>query len=241
MTAKTSAFSDRPHHRVAASAPSDWLTLADASHVLGVSGATLRRWADGGRLPVFTTPGGHRRFSRQTLQNLLPATRRDRPSLGRLGASPDRIVRAYRPRKASEPAVAPPWLEHLSDADRLEFRERGRHLLELLVEFLDAPDPSVATLKLQEACNLAVGHGRQVAALGASMTEAVQTFIQFRTPFTTQLASTARRRGLDTREATKLLIAAEAAMDQLLVATLRGHNLATGQRLVSARRRSNRP
>ncbi len=241
MTSKAEVLSDRPHHTVVASIPTEWLTLADASHVLGVSGATLRRWADGGRVPVFTTPGGHRRFSRQTLQSLLPATRRDRPSLGRLGASPERIVRAYRPRKASKPVVAPPWLEHLSDADRLEFRERGRHLLELLVEHLDAPDPSVAALKLQEACRLAAGHGRQVAALGASMTEAVQTFIQFRTPFTTELASTARRRGLDTREATALLIAAEAAMDQLLVATLTGHSLATGQRLVSTQRRSHRP
>ncbi len=218
---------------------SDWLSLADASHVLGVSGATLRRWADDGRVPVFTTPGGHRRFSRRTLQHLLPATRRDRPALARLGASPERIARAYRPRK-SAPAQRPPWLEHLSDADRLEFRERGRHLLELLVEHLDAPDPRVASLKLQEAAQLAAGHGRQVSALGASMTEAVQTFIQFRTPFTAQLAATARTRGLDTREATALLISAEAAMDHLLVATMTGHSLATGERRAASNRRSDR-
>jgi hypothetical protein len=73
------------------------------------------------------------------------------------------------------------------------------------------------------------------------MTEAVQTFIQFRTPFTAQLASTARRRGLDTREATALLTSAEAAMDQLLVATMTGHSLATGQRLSPAQGRAHRP
>jgi excisionase family DNA binding protein len=225
-------------NRDSAGGASDWLSIAEASAVLGVSGATLRRWSDDGRVPVFTTPGGHRRFSRRTLQHLLPATRRDRPPLARLGASPDRIVRAYRPRK-STPTSAPPWMEHLSDADRIEFRERGRRLLELLVEHLDAPDASVAALTLGEACRLAAGHGRQVAALGASMTEAVQTFLQFRTPFTAELASTARRRGLDTREATALLISAEAAMDQLLVATMTGHSLATGQRL-AAQRMSNR-
>jgi excisionase family DNA binding protein len=222
----------------------DWLTLAEASRVLGVSGATLRRWADDGRVPVFTTPGGHRRFSRRTLQHLLPATRRDRPTLARLGASPERIVRAYRPRRSAASAATaaerPPWLEHLSDTDRLEFRERGRHLLELLVEHLDAADASTAALKLQEAAQLAAGHGRQVAALGASMAEAVQTFIQFRSPFVQQLAATARRRGLDTREATDLLIGAEAAMDHLLVATMTGHSLAAGQRLAATKRRSNR-
>src|SRR6476646_333372 len=110
--------------RQAAPPASDWLSLAEASRVLGVSGATLRRWADDGRVPVFTTPGGHRRFSRRTLQHLLPATRRDRPTLARLGASPERIVRAYRPRRPATPdAERPPWLEHLSDADRIEFRE----------------------------------------------------------------------------------------------------------------------
>jgi len=220
-------------------ATSDWISLAEASRVLGVSGATLRRWADDGRVPVFTTPGGHRRFSRRTLEHLLPTARRERPTLARMGASPERIVRAYRPRR-SPPVEQAPWLEHLSEADRLEFRERGRHLLGLLVEHLDATDPSVEAAKLQEASQLAAGHGRQVAALGASMAEAVQTFIQFRTPFVAQLAATARRRRLDTREATALLMAAEAAMDQLLVATMTGHSLAAGQRLAASRRGSHR-
>jgi predicted nucleic acid-binding protein len=73
------------------------------------------------------------------------------------------------------------------------------------------------------------------------MTEAVQTFIQFRSPFVAQLAATSRRRGLDTREATALLMAAEAAMDNLLVATMTGHSLATGASIAASNRRSNRP
>jgi excisionase family DNA binding protein len=260
VTPKPTASS---HPAPSPDASSDWLSLAEASAVLGVSGATLRRWADAGRVPVFTTPGGHRRFSRRSLQHLLPGSgaRRERPPLARLGASPERIARAYRPRRLAalsgssssgatgssgapgghgSPAGAPPWMEHLSDEDRLAFRERGRELIALLVQHLDASDPAVAAMKLQEASRLAAGHGRQVAALGASMTEAVTTFIQFRSPFIQQLAATARRRALDTHEATALLVAAEAAMDQLLVATMTGHSLATGQRLASTQRRSHR-
>src|SRR5215212_11157503 len=139
MTPQDTPFPARDHRSEPPNS-SDWLTLAQASRVLGVSGATLRRWADDGRVSVFTTPGGHRRFSRRTLQHLLPTARRDRPTLARLGASSERIVRAYHPRKPA-PVDRPPWLEHLSDADRLEFRDRGRQLLELLVEHLDAPDP----------------------------------------------------------------------------------------------------
>jgi excisionase family DNA binding protein len=259
VTPKPTASS---HPAPSPDASSDWLSLAEASAVLGVSGATLRRWADAGRVPVFTTPGGHRRFSRRSLQHLLPGSgaRRERPPLARLGASPERIARAYRPRRLAASSAssasggvgstgtaahglgagAPPWMEHLSDEDRLAFRERGRGLIALLVQHLDASDAAVAAMKLQEASRLAAGHGRQVAALGASMTEAVTTFIQFRSPFIQQLAATARRRALDTHEATALLVAAEAAMDQLLVATMTGHSLATGQRLASTQRRSHR-
>ena len=100
-------------------------------------------------------------------------------------------------------------------------------LLGLLIEYLDAPDAEVASARLAEASLLATEHGRQLAALGASMTEAVQTFIRFRMPFTNALAATARQRGLDTREATTMLVAAETALDQLLVATIAGYSEAS--------------
>jgi excisionase family DNA binding protein len=213
----------------------DWIGLAEASRFLGIAGATLRRWADDGRIPVFTTPGGHRRFSRRALQHFVPGPRHERPSLARLGASPERLVRAYHPRGRLHPAPTTPWLERLGEADRIDFRERGRGLVGILLDHLDAADKAVAALRLQEGCRLAAEHGRRVAALGGSMTEAVQGFLQFRTPFLTELAATARRRSLDTVQATELLVAAESAMDQLLLATMTGHSLA------SARPRSRRP
>lgn len=41
---------------------SSWLPLRQASRQMGVSAATLRNWADDGRVPSYRTPGGHRRF-----------------------------------------------------------------------------------------------------------------------------------------------------------------------------------
>ena len=46
---------------------SDWLSIRGASRYLGVSEPTLRRWTDEGRLTVFRTPGGHRRYRLQEL------------------------------------------------------------------------------------------------------------------------------------------------------------------------------
>src|SRR5450759_3453083 len=44
----------------------------EASALLGVSTATLRRWAADGRVATFTTPGGHRRIRRSAVEALFP-------------------------------------------------------------------------------------------------------------------------------------------------------------------------
>jgi excisionase family DNA binding protein len=49
----------------------DWLTLGQAAKYLGVAQSTIRKWSDQGRVPAFYTPGGHRRYRRQDLDNFL--------------------------------------------------------------------------------------------------------------------------------------------------------------------------
>ena len=48
-----------------------WLTLGQAAKLLGVAQSTVRAWSDAGRLPVFYTPGGHRRFKEDDLHAFL--------------------------------------------------------------------------------------------------------------------------------------------------------------------------
>ena len=205
--------------------------------MLGIAPGTLRRWADEGRLPVFTTPGGHRRFSRGALTDLLPTERIRRPALAKLGASPERIARAYRARRR-RPAPATPWVDTLTEQDRLEFRSRGQVLVARMIDHLDADEETVAAGRLQDAEQLAAAYGRQMATLGSSLSEAVEGFLRFRSPFVEELATIARRRGLDTREATALLADAERAMDRLLIAMMTGHSLESGSRRRSRSRRT---
>jgi excisionase family DNA binding protein len=218
-----------------------WMGLGEASSMLGITPGTLRRWADEGRIQVFTTPGGHRRFSSAALRALLPADRARRPLLARLGASPERIARAYRRTgRATHPARAP-WVEALSPEHREVFRDRGRELVAILLAHLDAPDPDTGAARLQDAKQLAAAYGREVAELGLSLADTVEGFLRFRSPFTEALGGLARRRGLDTREATDLLAEAESATDALLVALMTGHSLATGRRAVARRRPGPQP
>ena len=73
-----------------------WLSLGPASRLVGVDPDTLRRWADEGRIEAYVTPGGHRRFDRSTIEVMVTTRRSGGRPLASLGASPERLNRAYR-------------------------------------------------------------------------------------------------------------------------------------------------
>ncbi len=202
--------------------------MSEASRLLGVSPATVRRWSDAGRLRAFTTPGGHRRFSRTALQRLLPADRSRRPSIGGASLTPSRIARSYR-RASREISTELSWVLALTDAQRTLFREHGQILARSLLQHLDAGEPENAAHHLKSATVAAAEYGDMAAALGLSLSQTVEGFLRFRAPFHQELATASHRRGFDSSETTELLVAAERAMDQLLVATMTGHSIATGR------------
>lgn len=206
----------------------DWVGLSEASRVLGVSPATLRRWSDAGRLRVFTTPGGHRRFSRSALERMLPADRGRRPAIGGAGLTPSRIARTYR-RASRDIAPELPWVLALTDEQRLLFRERGHVLAASLLQHLDATRLESSAHHLEEASRSAEDYGQVAAKLGLSLSQTVEGFLRFRAPFHHELAVAARRRGFDTAETTDLLEGAERAMDRLLLATMTGHGAGRGR------------
>lgn len=51
-------------------------TSSQAARYLGVSLATIRRWADAGHLDCYRTPGAQRRFSREQLDNFVGSLQR---------------------------------------------------------------------------------------------------------------------------------------------------------------------
>jgi len=52
-------------------------TSSQAARYVGVSLATIRRWADAGHLSCYRTPGGQRRFSREQLDGFITSLRGD--------------------------------------------------------------------------------------------------------------------------------------------------------------------
>ncbi len=205
----------------------EWLSPREASRLLGVSAATLRRWGDAGQITAFTTPGGHRRFSRSSLRRLLPAARPGRPRLADLGETPSRMMRGYR-RDAAGTTPPPSSLGALPEPERAVLRDHGRRLAASLLRAIDAPAREEREAWMAAAEADARGYGAIARRHGLSLSATVELFLRFRAPFTRELAALCRRTGLDTDAATDLLARTTEALDRLLVATIRGHGSAEG-------------
>ena len=119
----------------------EWLTVREACALVGVSPATLRRWSDNGDIKAFTTPGGHRRFTRSTILDLLPASMNaptETPPAGaELPIVADPPAGADRPAGAELPAV----LALAAHARRVPSAAR-----EAFAADLAALEPSAATI-----------------------------------------------------------------------------------------------
>ncbi len=203
----------------------EWMSIHEASTMIGVSPATLRRWSDAGDIKAFTTPGGHRRFSRAAVAGMLPADRRGRPNLGQLGETPERMTRIYR-RELHRATQWAPWIEAMDEADRQPLRDHGQRIAAALLTFFDATDPEARGAALASAEESAGVCGRIAGRIGLPCEATVGAFLHFRMPFVRELGGVARRRGLDTAETTRLLETATEALDRLLTAAIRGHEAA---------------
>ncbi len=202
---------------------SAWLSLGPASRMLGVDPDTLRRWADEGRVEAYVTPGRHRRFDRQTIVRL-SANRetRIRP-LASLGASPDRLARAYRRSYLGDDQARRVGADDNAALER--YRQDGRRLVDALVAHLDADPADDSARSAAEARAIAIVDdlARRMAASGTSLTEAVALFVGARQPFLTELAGLGRRRALDASRLAGLYESATGLLDRLLLRLIETH------------------
>jgi excisionase family DNA binding protein len=203
--------------------PRAWLGLGEASELIGVDPDTLRRWADEGRVEVYHTPGGHRRFQRRSLERLMRARPRARVRISRLGPSEARLVAAYRRAYLpSDGESVPDAMAAVPESDRSAFRENGRQLVAALVAYLDS-DGAARRGALEVASASAAALGRDLAAAGVSLTDAVALFIASRKPFMAQLGAMASRRALDSRQVAQLFDRASSALDRCMLRFVAGH------------------
>jgi len=199
-----------------------WLTIHEASDLIGVSPATLRRWTESGDLEAFVTPGGHRRFARTSIQSLLAAAGRRPGRVSDLGETTEHLVRQYR-RELANPVPLADWMRDLADEEREAFREPGRRILAGVLGFLDAGSPENSDALLAGAFEAAGRYGALAHGHGVEADVLTDTYLRFRLLFLNELSRIAKRRRLELDEAADLLLAASRVFDRLLIALIQGH------------------
>jgi excisionase family DNA binding protein len=107
-----------------------WLSLNDAARRLNVHPATLREWADRGRIRTFRTPGGHRRFSGEDIDALATEAA---PELALFMSA---LIGQARLATAAGQLANESWYSRFDDTAKERQRELGHDLMRLLVAYL---------------------------------------------------------------------------------------------------------
>lgn len=201
-----------PRPASAATAQGRWLTLGQACRVLGVDESTLRRWADGGHVHAFRTPGGHRRFAESDVQELIEGRRHDGQHYRELSDLTVSRVRRQLHRASAREAS---WYTTVDDSIRERLRPLGRRLAALAADYLGRK-PRRAGL-LEDARELGREYGRALASSGLSLAQAVEAFIFFRRSLDDATKQAAQRHGLAAGAALGACEQVTALADQALV------------------------
>jgi excisionase family DNA binding protein len=204
-----------------------WLTIHEACAFLGVDQSTLRRWSDTGKVPVFRTPGGHRRYAEADLRTLVGEGPRlqERPRVSRqtltdrsLSGYEDDFLRVARER---------PWYRAFGTANQEEHRRLGRRLVDLAMRYASTPVAAgEQDSLLQEARLIGTHYGRNGAASGLSASETVEAFMYFRHPVVRAVGGLIDEQDLATKRAIRLYAEINHFLDQVLVSTVQAHETA---------------
>lgn len=172
-----------------------WLTLSQASKLLGVHPATLRQWVDAGEVPSFRTPGGHRRFDAAELRRFLiqagvaPPQSQDVPAAA--------LIESALTQARSEMRRLPPgesaWFSAFDEEGRARQRHLGRQLFADAIQFILHPDQR-PQIRLSGR-RLGAAYAASSLAYEISLLETVRAFQYFRrTLLQTLLSSEASER-----------------------------------------------
>ena len=150
------------------------MSLGEVCRALEINEATLRQWADRGRLPVYRTPGGHRRFLREDVEALLGRTQA-------AGTDPeDLALQGIRQKLRQANVSEQAWMESFQAEGRDRMRLFGRRLLSLLLRNDLESRNGRKGETMSETHMLGHEYGSEMAARGVPLTDSVQAFLFFR-------------------------------------------------------------
>ncbi|HZP26143.1 MAG TPA: helix-turn-helix domain-containing protein [Dehalococcoidia bacterium] len=203
---------------------SRWITLGEACKLLGVNESTLRRWADAGHIRSFRTPGGHRRFSEEDL-HIMTAGQGVQENTMYSGLNQLTVGRIRRRLQRSRGQAAE-WYQRIPDDERDRLRPLGRRLVTLASEYL-AKGGRRARL-VEEAKEIGREYGRQLAADGSSLHDAIEGFTFFRKSLDDSVIELVQRSNLTAEETVESWELLSGLADQVLLSIMEAFDKKAG-------------
>jgi DNA binding domain, excisionase family len=216
------------------------MSIHEASILIGVSSATLRRWSDAGDIRAFTTPGGHRRFSRAAVASLLPADTIERPddAMERPADATERPV-GNRRRELSRVVREVPWFADLDPAAQRAMRRHARRISTALIASMEAVAADDRASSLGEAESSAAACAVLAAGSGVGLRETVEAFLGFRASYLRALIDASPERRGGARASAASIEAATGAFDRLVCRAMRAHEAVSADPQAARSRRRN--
>ena len=188
----------------------EWMSIHEASTLIGVSPATLRRWSDAGTIRAFTTPGGHRRFSRDAVAQLIPADVVSRPGRGMR----DELLQTIDTLS---------WFPGIDASALQAMRRHARRMATAVVASMETTDLAEQRSVLAKADSSAAACGALAASSGVGLRETAEAFLVFRGSWLRTLVAP----GVDDAGAAgpsaALVASTVDTFDHLICAALRAH------------------
>jgi DNA-binding transcriptional MerR regulator len=188
--------------------------------MLGVNPATLRQWTSSGKIRVYRTPGGHRRYSTAEIAALSRMV--DQPPDQSLTTSIIEQLRTRYRGMGHSQSAQPTWLDRLEPATREHFHGLGDELLERLGEYLTARGPRPRQRALSRGWEIAEEYGQVAREAGLDTSQAVDAYLRYRRPVLDVLARSLAAHPQLSTQLGRIMRDAERFMDEVLSGVARG-------------------
>lgn len=196
------------------------IRISEASAILGVSDVALRKWTDEGKIAAFITPGGHRRYSEEALQEFMSARKRAHgiedmiTELRATVPNHQEISETYRD--------SFPWAGKLTEENKERFAALGRRLLDLIVKYVSVPNQREETVERIQLVQRE--YAETLTQLDIPLADCLKAFLNHRRPVINSATELLKRRGVLDEPAVTVMPMLARVMDEALISLVAAYD-----------------